>query len=126
MRVELRRAEVRVPEHLLDAAEVGAALQEVGGERVAEEMRVHALRVEPGLGGESLQDQESARARERSSLCVEEQLRPPAAVEVRAAAGEVTAHGFHRLPAERDDPLLVALADAANEPVLEVDAGAFQ
>ena len=44
VRVALGRPQVGVPEHLLDGAEVGAALEQVGGERVAEEVRVDALR----------------------------------------------------------------------------------
>jgi hypothetical protein len=36
VRVDLRRAEARVPEELLHGAEVGAAVEEVGGGRVAE------------------------------------------------------------------------------------------
>ena len=43
--IELRRREIRVSEHFLDGAEVGAAFQEVGGEGVAEEVRVHPCRV---------------------------------------------------------------------------------
>ena len=41
-----------MPEHLLDAAEVGAALEQVRREGVAEQVRVHPLRVEAGLRGE--------------------------------------------------------------------------
>jgi hypothetical protein len=48
VRVELGRAEVGVPEHLLDAAEIRAALEQVGGERVPEEVRVDALGLEAG------------------------------------------------------------------------------
>ena len=47
-------------EHLLDRAQVGAALEEVGGERVAQKVRVDALRVEAGRGGEPAQDEERA------------------------------------------------------------------
>ena len=49
VRVALGRPEVGVPEHLLDRAEVGAALEQVRRERVAEEVRVNALRLEAGL-----------------------------------------------------------------------------
>src|SRR5918996_4801554 len=40
--VQLGGREVGVAEHLLDAPKIGAALEEVRGERVAEEMRVDA------------------------------------------------------------------------------------
>src|ERR671932_182686 len=49
---------------------------------------------------------------------------PP--VEERPPAGEVAAQRLGGLPADRDDPLLVALAEAAHEPVLQVDAAALQ
>ncbi len=49
VRVALGRREIGVPEHLLHAAQVGAALEQVRRERVAQEVRVHALRLEPRL-----------------------------------------------------------------------------
>ena len=50
-----------MPEHLLHGAEVGAALEQVGRERVAEQVRVNALGLEPGLLGEAAEDEERAR-----------------------------------------------------------------
>ena len=47
--VELGRREVGVAEHLLDAPEIGAALEQMRREGVAQEVRVDALRLEPGL-----------------------------------------------------------------------------
>ena len=61
-------------EHLLNAAQVGAALEQVRRERVAQEMRMHPLRLEPGLLGQAAQDQERARAGERAAVRVEEEL----------------------------------------------------
>ena len=81
-----------------------------------------ALRIEARLRGQPAQDEERAGAGQRAALGVQEELRPVPAVEVRPAAGEVAAQRLDRLAPERDDPLLVALADAADEPVLEVDA----
>ena len=86
VRVELGRGEIGMPEHLLDAAEVGAALEQMRRERVAEEMRVHAPGLEPGPLGEPPEDEKRARARQRPALCVEEQRGRPAPVEVRAPA----------------------------------------
>ena len=65
VRVELGRGEIRMPEHLLDAAEVGAAFEQMRRERVAEEMRVHALRLEPRPLGEPPEDEKDARPRQR-------------------------------------------------------------
>ena len=113
-------------EHLLDAAQVGAALEQVCRERVAEQVRVHALGLEPRLPGEPAQDQERAGPGEGAALRVQEELRSGAAVEVRAAAGEVAAQRLDGVAADRHDALLVALADAADEPLVEVDAGALE
>jgi len=49
MGIELCRPEVGMPEHLLHAAQVGAPLEEVGGERMPEEVGMDAGRVEAGL-----------------------------------------------------------------------------
>ena len=47
VRIALRRAQSRVPQQLLNGAQVGAALQQVRGERVPQRMRADA-----GLQGE--------------------------------------------------------------------------
>jgi len=65
VRVELRRRQVGVAEHLLDGAQVGASLQQVRGERVAQEVRMDAPRLEARALGELAQDQEGSCACER-------------------------------------------------------------
>src|SRR5215210_1042724 len=95
-------------------------------ERVAEQVGVDPLGLEARLSGELPQDQEGARAGQRPALRVQEQLGPVAAVEVRSAVGEVAAKSLGCLPADRNDSLLAALADRAHEPVVEVDAAAFE
>jgi hypothetical protein len=87
--VQLGRAEVGVTEHLLNAPQVGAAVEQVRGERVPQQMGMDALRVEPRDGGDSSQDQERARPGERPASRVEEELGSPATVEVRAPAREI-------------------------------------
>src|SRR5439155_5605964 len=122
VRVQLGRRQVGVAEHLLDAAQVRAAFQEMRGEGVAKQVGVDARRVEAGLRGPPPEDEEGPGARERTSLGVEEELRAVAAVEVGPSAREVAAESLCRLPADRHDPLLVPLADTANEAVVERDA----
>src|SRR5919201_5897744 len=124
MGIELGRAEIRVTEHLLDAAEVGAPFQQMRGERVAQDVRVDTCGIEPGLAGNASEDEERAGPCQGSALGVEEELGPSPAVEIWAAAGEVAAHGLGGLPAERNDALLVSLPDATHETAVEVDAGA--
>src|SRR5918996_6034221 len=126
MRVELGGAEIGVSEHLLDAPQVGAALEQMRGEGVPEQMGVDLRGVEPGLGCEAAKDEERARARERTPLGVQEELRPVTPVEVGAAAGEVAAEGLSSLRPQGDDSLLVPLPDAADEPALEVDAAPLE
>src|SRR4051794_34502507 len=89
VRVELRRRQVGVSKHFLNGPEVGAALEEMRRERVAQEVRVHALRLEARLLGEPAKDEERARTGELAAACVEEELGAVALVEIRAAVGEV-------------------------------------
>ncbi len=98
-------------EHLLDAAQVGAALEQVRRERVAEQVRMDAPRLEARLLGEAPQDQERAGAGQRAALGVQEELRPVPPVEVRPPAGEVAAERLDRRAADRHDALLAALAE---------------
>ena len=65
VRVQLGRPEIGVPEHLLDAPEVGAALEQVRRERVPEQVRVDTRRVEARLVGELAEDEERAGPRQR-------------------------------------------------------------
>lgn len=124
--VALRRSEVGVAEHLLHGAQVGATLEQVGREGVAEEMGVDALRLETRLRGELAQDEEGARAGERPSTCVQEELRPVATIEVGASHREVATDGLGRRAPERNDALLAALADDPNDPLVEVDGALLE
>ena len=126
VRVALGRAEVGVAEHLLDAAEVGAALEEVRRERVAQQVGVDARRLEAGLLGELPQDEERAGAGQRPAAGVQEELGAIAAVEVRAAEREVAADGFGGGPAERHETFLASLAERADDASVEVDGALFE
>ena len=121
VRVQLGRREIGVAEHLLHGAEIGAAFEQVRRERVAQEVRMDAARLESRLLGELAQDEEDAGPRERPAARVEEELHPRLALEMRAAVREVAAQRVDRGTADRDDAFLVPLADAADEAVLEVD-----
>ena len=57
VRVQLGGRQVCVAEHLLDGAQVGPSFEQVGRERVPEQVRVDAPGLEPGLVGELAQDQ---------------------------------------------------------------------
>ena len=53
VRVELGRPEIRVAEHLLDAAQVRSTFQQMGCEGVPQQVGMNALRLEPGAAGEA-------------------------------------------------------------------------
>src|SRR5690242_10440848 len=89
-------------------------------------MGVDARRLEPGRARQTAEDQEGAGPRQPAALRVEEQLRPVALVEVRAPARQVAADGVDRLTPDRHDALLRALADAADDSLLEVHGGALE
>src|SRR5919198_4798018 len=93
---------------------------------VAEEVRMDALGLQPRFGREPAENQERTCPRECASARVEEQLGPVPDVEERAATREVAANGFDCRPADRDDALLVALADRADDPRVEIDVGLAQ
>ena len=84
------------------------------------------FRLESRRRGELPQDEESAGTREGAALRVEEELRPVPPVEKRPAAGKVPAQRVDRLATDRNDALLVALADAADEPLIQVHGAALE
>jgi hypothetical protein len=88
---------------------------------MAEEMRVHAGGVGAGLRCQAAEDEEGSRARQRAALGVEEELGPMPLVQEGPAAGEIPPHGLDALASERDDPLLVSLAEAAHDAVVKID-----
>jgi hypothetical protein len=122
VRVALGRPEVGVAQHLLDRAKVGSALQEMGRERVAEEVRVHASGLEAGAIRELAENEERPGARQRTTPCVQEELRAVSAVEVWTPECEVSPHGLRGRPPERDQALLASLAEDADHSLVEGDA----
>src|ERR671931_1614350 len=86
-----------------------------------QEMRMDALRLQAGLCRQPPQDHEGSGTSQRPTLRVEEELRPVAPVEVGAAAREIAPKRVHGGPSDRNDPLLLALADAPDEAAVEVD-----
>jgi hypothetical protein len=126
VRVELGGGEIGMSQHLLDAPKIGPALEEVRRERVPEQVRMDPRGLEAGAAGEAPEDEERACSGQRTALRVEEELRTVAPVEVRPAAGEVAAKRLCGLAADRDDALLLALADAADEAVVERDGASVE
>ena len=115
-----------MPQHLLDRAEVGSTLQEVGREGVAEEMGVHASGLEARSIGELAENEEDAGTRQRAAARVEEQLGPIPAIEVWPAERQVPPHRLGGRPSERNEPLLVSLSEHADDPLVEGDAALLE
>jgi hypothetical protein len=80
------------------------------------------LGLQARLRRELAQDQEGPGPCQGPALGVQEQLRAVAAIQVRAAATEVTPKRLDGLASDRDDPFLPALADRPDESLVEVDA----
>src|SRR6476469_9524383 len=105
--VDLGRRQRAVTEQLLDRAEVGAALEQVRGERVPEPVWVpHETAQRGGL------EPAAARREEERVIRARRERRPRREIEAQAVGGFL---------AERDDALLAALAADVDELLLEVD-----
>jgi hypothetical protein len=124
--IELGRGKIGMSEHFLNGTQVGASFEQVGRKRVAQEVGVDPLRVQPGFLGELAQDQERPRPCERPAPGVQEELGPVAGVEKRASAREVAAEGLGGVPADRHGAFLAAFADHSNEAVVEIDPGLLE
>ena len=85
-----------------------------------------SFRLESCFRRELAQDQKGAGAREPAALRVEEELRSVPHVQEWASPSQVTPQCLRGLAADRDDPLLRALADAPDDACVEVDARLLQ
>ncbi len=81
--IDLGRRDLAVPEHELDGPEVRAALEEVGGEGMPQDVRAD-LRGDPGLQGVALEELPETLPGERASPPGEEERRGRPLVEERA------------------------------------------
>jgi hypothetical protein len=89
-------------------------------------MGVHACGLQPGAVGELAEDEERAGSGECAAAGVEEELGAVAAIEVRAAEREVAADGLGGRTSERNESLLIALPEHADDPFVEGDAGLLE
>jgi hypothetical protein len=84
--VQLGCRKIGMSQHFLNGSEVGSAFEEVRRERVAEEVRMDAVRLQAGLLGQLAEDQEGAGAGQRAAAGVQEELGSAPHVEERPAA----------------------------------------
>jgi hypothetical protein len=126
VRVALGRPEIGVAEHLLHRTKVSSSFEEVGRERVTEEVRVYATRLEARPVGELPQDEERTGAGQSAAARVQEQVGTIAPVEVGPAEREVAADGLGGRPAEGNETLLAALSQHANDALLDSHAALLE
>jgi len=126
MRVDLGRREALVAQQLLDDPQVGAALEQVRRERVAERVRRDARR-ETGPAAQQVEPIAQPPDAERRAAVVQEDLgrgRLPSSGtfgEERPAVLEIAGQGGTCRPAEQSDPLLAPLAEDPDLAAPEVE-----
>src|SRR5260221_52010 len=120
MGIDLRRRDIGVAEHLLDAAQIGAVVEEMAGEGVAQHMRRDAPGIDAGEDGEVLEELAAAPPREMALRTArwKEEARGLALGEELAAPRRIGGKREARRLAERDETLLAALALDGQEAVL--------
>jgi hypothetical protein len=134
VRVDLGGSEVLVPQQLLDDTQVGAAVEQVRRERVAERMGRDADR-ETGSRAQAVEPVAQAAHAERPSEVVQEDLDrrgvgvgvgggcAPALEKHRPAILEIGRQRGARRSAEESDPLFSALAEDPDLPTPQVERG---
>src|SRR5207244_286517 len=124
--VALRRRQARVSEQLLDRAQVGAAVEQMGGEGVAERVRAHPAE-NPALDDplrEELAD--GARGEPAALAEIQEERALVAAgetAEQRESRHEPGGDRIGAAPAEGRDALLLALAAYGDDPLRQIEVG---
>src|SRR5262249_12535266 len=123
MRVDLRRREIRVAEHLLHRSEVRSTLEEVRRKAVTERVWGHPFR-HPRPRRRALDDPPGSHARKRLPPSIEEQSSPAlSTVEGRAERMQVDREGADHAPADRNEAFLSPFAENADEVLGEEQVG---
>src|SRR5689334_11368103 len=87
---------------------------------------MHTFWFQAGLRRKPSENQECTGTRQPTPLRVQEELGTVPRIQIRPAAAEIPSQCLRGLPADRYDAFLRALADAADEPSVEIDAGLVQ
>ena len=126
VRVDLGGRDRGVAEQLLHDPQVGALLEQVRGERVAQHVRRDGL-LDAHRGRVVAHEAEDALARDAAAARVQQERRRLLALaEVRPPAREVAASGLGRETARRHDALTPALALDAHDAALEIEIAGAQ
>src|SRR5260221_2956686 len=118
--IDLRRRDIGVAEHLLDAAEIGAVIEQMAGEGMAQDMRRDARRIDARLDRERLEELAAAPPRQMALRAArrEEEGRGRALGEKGAAHSGIRGERGARRRAQRHQTLLAALAGDEEEALL--------
>ena len=123
--VDLSGGDVLVAEHVLNHTEVGAILDEVGGERVPESVRRNLL-VDAGEHGLTLYDGEHRDTAEGLAEAVQKQgVIEFRGCRIRPDNQIIPDSGGSHIP-HRDNALLVTFADDPHEGLVKIDTGYSQ
>src|ERR1700716_75713 len=98
----------------------------MGGEGMAEQVRMDSFRLEPSRCRELAEDQERAGAGEPARLGIQETLRAVPGGHEPSSPSKVTPQCLRGLPTDRDDSLLRAFADTSHDACVEIDARLLQ
>src|SRR6266446_3433942 len=106
-----------MPQHLLHGAQIGAMVEQMAGEGMAQHMRRQPNRIEPGGNGELFQQLTAALSRQMPGAAArrEEPAGRPSVRKEAIATFEIGAEGQPARFAQRDDALLAALAGHQQE-----------
>src|SRR5262249_14506946 len=115
--VELRRGKFPVPEQLLDAAQVGTTIEQMGRKAVAETVRTGRIH-QTGSTQVSLQEASDAPRGQAGAALIEEECRLPGKPGL--SQGDPAAHAIRRPLADRTKPLAPTLAADPNQLLLYV------
>lgn len=120
MGVDLRGLDAGMPEQLLDDAKIGPMLEQMGGETVPEHVRRQGT-LNTGLAGAFFDAApEGGRMKGRAAAGEKDGARGSGPNQLRATQLQVALQGGDGLPANRDDALLVALANHAQKAAFKV------
>ena len=126
VRIDLRGRQIAVAEQHLHHAQVRAVIEQMGGKGMSQSMG-REVPVDAGLAGITLDDVperlarhaiSAARREEKIGAAVEQNVSAPAVYE-----GLEPSHGFL---AERNQALAIALAEHANDALIEIDLRELQ
>ena len=129
LRVHLRRRHARVAEQLLHDTDVGTVVEHVGGARVTEYVRADAVR-ESDARARGAHNLPAALARDSTAARVQEdrvavarrlRTRARAVAQRQPPAPEIFAQRRARGPSDGHHAFLVALAEHADQAVLEIE-----